>query len=161
MVSFPLITNKQVGTYGLLGVTHCLPLTRGLCRHRLDVGSAVILCPCVLFSYMLKVAGIIFNVFPLKERIHTERSQKVGGQFHGRGYGAGLWLPCDDSAPSRCEGPLARANRPCPFYTLPVGHRISLDIAIMTVRIRERQGRFKCRPASHGRKLCARSGHLS
>lgn len=139
MVSFPLITIQQVGTYGLLGITHCIPLTRGASRHRHKIGGVSILCPCVLFSYMLKVTGIILSIFPLKELIciHTGRSQTVGGQWHERGYGADLWPPCDDSAPSRCEGPLSRANLPCAFYTLLAGHRISLDTAITTFRIRE------------------------
>lgn len=81
MVSFPLITIKEVGTYGLLGVTHCLPLTRAPCNRRLDVGSAVILCPCVLVSYMLKVAGIILSIFPLKRtHLYTYRKKPDSGR---------------------------------------------------------------------------------
>jgi len=71
MVSFPLITIQQVGTYGLLGVTHRPPLIRGPCNHRHEVVFADLLCPYVLFSYVLKVTGIFLSIFPLKERIYT------------------------------------------------------------------------------------------
>ena len=55
-------------TYRLLCFTHRLPLTRGLFSPSLELISVVDLCFCPrgVYSYLLVVTGLLFNVVTFK-----------------------------------------------------------------------------------------------